>query len=254
MRWLALALGLTATQVLAETPVAGPFTAQATGKGITLARYQSPLDIYPHRIMGRIVEKDTLYVWNDRETTSYELSLSQANPAHVFEDIAPHIGDLDGDGLNDVTVIETSLTRGASLAVYSVKSGRLEKIAQTPYIGQRNRWFAQVGIGDFNQDGQQDVAFVDRPHLARVVRVYSFIDGTFQEIAAAKGVTNHAIGDEVIWGGVRRCNGRDEMVLRDVASGKFITLWIDPTSEKIAGEKQALTATIANSDRALTCR
>ncbi|MGB0798060.1 MAG: FG-GAP-like repeat-containing protein, partial [Planktomarina sp.] len=222
------------------------------GVGIVYAEYDDDLDIYPHRIMGRIFEKDTLHV-NTHDGVRVSLTLSVSNPGHVFEDVKPHIGDLNGDGLNDVAVIETSLTHGASLAIYTVKRGMLVKIAQTPFVGRRNRWYAQLGFGDFNNDGALDVAFVDRPHLARIIRVYSIKDGRFQEIAAAEGVTNHAIGDEIIWGGVRRCSDRDEIVLKNQTSGNFMAIWINAKDNRFTGRDLGVRGGPAHFYQALQC-
>lgn len=226
-----------------------PFATDATGQGIIFAQYQDDLDIYPHRIMGSIREKDTLFV-RDHTDKDYAVSVSQTG--HVFEDVKPHIGDMDGDGFNDVMVVETSVKLGASIAVYSMATGTLRKIGQTPYVGRASRWYAPVGFGDFNDDGNMDLAFVDRPHLARILRVFTLTGGALREVAAASGVTNHAIGDEVIWGGVRRCNGRDEIVVKDVTTGR-VTVARVTAQGKIAGTVTPHKATPRGYERALNC-
>ncbi|MEM6307146.1 MAG: VCBS repeat-containing protein [Pseudomonadota bacterium] len=220
-----------------------PFASYADGPGIVEAQYADPLNTYPHRIMGDIREKDSLIVFDDGVGDYLTLSLSVAYPGHVFEDIRPTLGDVDGDGRNDVVVVETSLTQGASIAVYSVRHGAVVKIAQTPFVGQKNRWYAPVGIGDFNGDGHPDVAFVDRPHLAQVLRIYSLIDGVFLEIATAAGLTNHTIGDDIIWSMVRRCQGRDEIVLKNTATHTYYTVWAQGGSDQIFGKDTGVPAT-----------
>ena len=257
----ALILAALAALLMALTPLPNPFGSFAKGPGIVHAIYDDDLDIYPHRIMGHIHEQDTLRgIYRSGvdvgtgEKISFRLSLSNTNPGHVFEDIRPVLGDVDGDGETDVAVIETSLTRGASLAVYSMKNRRLVKIAQTPYVGQRNRWYAQVGIGDFNNDGQPDVAFVDRPHLARVLRVYSFVGGKFSEIASAKGLTNHAIGDTFTGGGVRTCDGNDQMVMEHADRGTIMVLWLKPDDDRIFGQDLKIKATPENYDKVMGCQ
>jgi hypothetical protein len=104
-----------------------------------------------------------------------------------------------------VVVVETDPDLGAQLAVYALRQGALVKAAATPHIGQRFRWLAPVGVADLNGDGVTDIAYVDRPHLAKTLRVWSWAPGGLTEIAALEGVTNHRIGDEVIWGGLRDC-------------------------------------------------
>lgn len=238
--------------LMALTPLPGPFSSSASGPGIQFAEYQDDLDTYPHRIMGGIREKDSLYVLTEN-AQPFKLSLSASNPGHVFEDVKPIIGDVDGDGRNDVAVIETSLTKGASLAVYSLRNNNLVKIAQTDFIGRKNRWFAQMGIGDYNKDGRPDIAFVDRPHLARTLRIFTYRNGSLEQIAAGRGVTNHAIGDETIWGGTRTCKGRDELVLKSLSSGTFVALWINPTTQTLTARDLKIRATPNTFSQAITC-
>ncbi len=179
------------------------------------ARYEVPLDTYPHRIMGSIREKAVLAVTtSDGRTLRIDLR-NGPEPDHVFEDTAPRVVDADGDGAADVVVVETDPQSGAQLAVYSLRQDRLVKAYATPHIGRRFRWLAPVGVADLNGDGVTDIAYVDRPHLARTLRVWSWAAGGLTEIAALEGVTNHRIGDEVISGGIRNCGQGPEIVLAD---------------------------------------
>jgi hypothetical protein len=58
-----------------------------------------------------------------------------------------------------------------------------------------------------------EIAFVDRPHLARTLRVFRYRDGTLEEVAAVARVTNHRIGEIDIAGGIRTCAGGLEMIV-----------------------------------------
>lgn len=187
----------------------------AFGQPVDIARawYDKDTNIYGHRIMGSIAEHLRLNA-ELTDGTVLRLDLSDAGgPTHVFEDMAPRLADMDGDGTNELVVVETDVTAGAALAIYDVRDGALVKRAETPHIGRRFRWLAPVGTGDFNGDGQTDVAYVDRPHLAKLLRVWTFDGKSMTEIARASGLTNHRIGDEVIVGGVRTCDDQDQMVL-----------------------------------------
>lgn len=181
--------------------LSGPAMAQE----IVGARLVAPTDRYGHAVLGDALE------WG-----GLELTLSDARrlrftlpESHVFEDITARVGDFDGDGRSEVMVVETSLTQGAALAIYDINGRR----AATPYIGQPNRWLAPAGWGDFDGDGRVEIAYVDRPHLARELVFVRLTGGGLTELARAPGFTNHRIGDSTISGGTRRCNGRDTVVV-----------------------------------------
>jgi hypothetical protein len=194
---------------------AGCAAADGGAGQIAAARYEVPDDVYPHRIMGSIREMRVLAVTlSDGREIRLDLRKGP-EPDHVFEDIAPRVADADGDGAPDVVVVETDPALGAQLAVYALRQGALVKAAATPHIGQRFRWLAPVGVADLNGDGVTDIAYVDRPHLARTLRVWSWAPGGLTEIAALDGLTNHRIGDEVIWGGIRDCGEGPEMIVAD---------------------------------------
>ena len=189
-----------------------PVAAMAGG-GIVEAQYGAGVDVYPHRIMGGVLEKQELQVV-DADGVTHSLTLRD----NVFEDTAPRVADMDGDGLGDVVVVETDVNLGASLAIYSLGPDGLFKLAATPHIGRAFRWLSPAGIADFDGDGQNDVAYVETPHLGKVLRFWTMRRGKLVEIAAASGLTNHRIGEEVISGGVRDCAGAIEVV---TASGDW---------------------------------
>lgn len=183
-----------------------PLVATAGG-GIVEAEYGADVDVYPHRIMGDVFEKQELRVV-DADGVTHSLTLS----SNVFEDIAPRVADMDGDGLGDAVVVETDVNLGASLAIYSLGPDGLFKLTATPHIGRSSRWLAPAGIADFDGDGQNDVAYVETPHLGKVLRFWTVRRGELVEIAAANGLTNHRIGEEMISGGVRVCDGVAEVI------------------------------------------
>ena len=188
---LAVILAVLSGQALAQSAVTG-------------ARYEAPTARYPHAVLGDDEEWGAL-VFELADGSERLLTLPEAR---VFEDIAPRLFDVDGDGAPEAVVVESDAALGARLAIYS-PAGLL---AATPFIGQRFRWLAPVGIGDLDGDGAVEIAYVDRPHLARVLRVWRFSDGALTEVASLEGVTNHRIGETDIAGGLRDCDGPEMIV------------------------------------------
>ncbi len=166
----------------------------------------------------------------------------------VFEDIAPRVVPLPEGGWAAL-VVESDLSKGARLALYT-HAGLL---AATGFIGQRYRWLAPLGGADLDDDGALELAYVDRPHLAKTLRVVRYRPGDPQlrEVAARPGLTNHRIGWDFISGGLRDCGAGPEMVLAD---GSFSRL----VSARLRGAEIALQDlgpwSQAGSEAALRCR
>jgi hypothetical protein len=165
----------------------------AMGKGTEFGALQMRLDLCV--TCGSIKEKDVVFTLPD---------------TRVFEGAVAQHADLDGDGFTEaVIVVETDVSLGASLAIYGAEG----KLAATDFIGERNRWLAPVGVGNFDGVHGVEIAYVDRPHLARELVIVRYADGKLTEVARAAGFTNHQFGDRTIAGGVRSCAGRDSMIV-----------------------------------------
>jgi len=182
----------------------------AAAEPVVGATFEGPTDRYGHGVLGDAIEFGELVIetedWSNR--TRYRVTLPVD---HVFEDLEPRLWDITGDGEPEVVVIETDMALGGSLAVYD----QTGKIAETPHIGRPNRWLAPVGAADFDGDGRIEVAFVDRPHLAKTLRVFEW-DGTALVLdTEIVGLTNHRIGDAFISSGVRDCGDGAAMVMAD---------------------------------------
>lgn len=171
-------------------PIPYSTVSQSSGAGIVKAKLACATERYRHGVLGDTIEAGCLVVEDDNQS-AYQLDL----PEHeVFEDNLPRIADVDGDGRNDVIVVRSDSSEGAALAVYSIIDGSLQELAATPPIGLSNRWLAPVGVADFNKDGAADVAYVQTPHIGGILKVWSIIDDRFQQIAQARGFSNHSIG------------------------------------------------------------
>ncbi len=195
-------------------PPPGSGEARAATGDILWAAYSDATQRYDHGILGDAIEAGGLRA-RTADMSDCELVV-QLSEGAVFEDTTPRIVDLDGDGRNEIIVVETDIARGASLAIYGVRQGRLTKLAATPPIGQTHRWLAPIGAADLNGDGRVEIAYIDRPHLAKMLRVWRYEArgnrGSLTEVAAASGLTNHRIGDREILGGIRSCGGGSEMI------------------------------------------
>ncbi|EDM71789.1 Integrins alpha chain [Roseobacter sp. AzwK-3b] len=245
--WIACAAACLAGALHAEEP-----WVTSEGQGINAARFEVPDDSYPHRIMGAIPERRVLAV-RDAQGREIRFDLREGpEPDHVFEDIAPRVVDADGDGRLDVVLVEADPRLGAQLAVYSLRQGRLVKAAATPHIGTRFRWLAPAAIADLNGDGVIDIAYVETPHLGKTLRVWSWAPGGLTEIARLSGVTNHRIGDEVIWGGLRDCGQGPEIVVADAGFRRVLSVAFE--GRQLVARSLGTRADAAGFDRAMACR
>lgn len=178
---------------------------------IASARYADPTDRYGHGAVP------------GGEYGALEVTLSDGTrlvaqvTGGVFEDTAPRLHDFDGDGMPEVVTVFSGDTTGAMIRIYGMQGDTLTALGHNAPIGTRHRWLAVAGIADFNGDGLDEIAFVDRPHLARRLRLQT-IDAsqepfTFTEIASVGGLTNHKYGSPEIEGGVRLCPDRPPVVV-----------------------------------------
>lgn len=181
----------------------------APGSLIVSARYAEPTPRYDHGILGDAIEWGALVLrLEGGESVTIRLP-----DTRVFEDIAPRLVK-GNDGTPLVMVVETDLALGARLALYDATG----PVAATPFIGRPHRWLAPIGAADLDGDGKVEVAYIDRPHLARILRVWRLTANGLVEVAAREGLTNHQIGWDFIPGGIRDCGAGPEMI---VASGDW---------------------------------
>ncbi len=207
----------------------------AVAQTITGAGYVSPTDIYPHGALGDDLEWGAVEITvsrqkgGDGELFSGHVNLTyriKAPEASVFEDTEPRLWDIDGDGLPEVVVVSSHQDRGARLAVIGFDGDDFRYIATTPAIGKRFRWLAPVGAADLDGDGNIEIAYVDRPHLAKTLRIWRFAQGELRQVAERPGLTNHKIGWDHIPGGVRDCGGVVDIITAnadwtDVMASRF---------------------------------
>ena len=57
-----------------------------------------------------------------------------------------------------------------------------------------------------------EIAYVERPHLTKTLRIWRFRDGAMTHVADHAGLTNHKIGWDFIPGGIRHCGDSPEIM------------------------------------------
>tara|TARA_R110000751_G_scaffold17419_8_gene53950 strand:+ start:2297 stop:3013 length:717 start_codon:yes stop_codon:yes gene_type:complete len=229
--------------LLSAAAVAAPRA--ETRLGAYTAWYEAATHRYGHGIMGNLPEWGRLCLAGPATQACVTLP-----EAAVFEDMAPRLADLDHDGTPEVVVVESSVTQGAALVVYRLSQGTLVRIA-TPPIGARNRWLAPAAIADLDGDGRVEIAYVDRPHLAKVLRIWRYENGALHHVTDQQGLTNHRIGDETIAGGLRTCGGMSEILTANADWSQIIaTRLVNGRTQTRSLDRYSATAL----RRALTCR
>lgn len=191
----------------------------ALAREIDSARYIGPTESYAHGILGDAIEYSGMMI---RFSDGGSFLIGFSKGGRVFEDIAPRLWDVTGDSLPEIVVIETDPSQGAQLAIYGLRDGVVAKLAATRHIGQTHRWLAPIGAADLDGDGHVEIAYIDRPHLARTLRIWRFADRELIEVASAPGLTNHRIGEDFITGGIRNCDGIPEMITVNAGWSRII--------------------------------
>lgn len=179
--------------------------------GIAAADYGDPTTRYPHGALGDDSEYGAILF---RLTDGRRLRVRLPDEL-VFEDTAPRLADLDGDGGAEVIVVESHRDRGARLAVWGIAGDGPARLAATPFIGQRFRWLAPVGAADLDGDGRAEIAYVETPHLGRVLKIVRLEGGRLVPVAEAAGLTNHRFGAPATEGRIAACDGRPTILTAD---------------------------------------
>ncbi|WP_434286412.1 FG-GAP repeat domain-containing protein [Celeribacter sp. SCSIO 80788] len=217
-------LKLAALLALAASPfVSSPLAAAQ----ITGARYVEPTTAYGHGAVKNGEYARMVVTLDDGTTRAASFKKS------VFEDTAPRLHDFDGDGRPEVVSVVSGFATGAWVQVWTLDSqDRLVPAKASAPIGQPHRWLAIAGIADFDGDGVDEVAYVDRPHLLKelvLLPVDLTGEGMLVPSVRLGGLTNHHLGSDRIEGGVRACSGQAPVILTADADWTTVveTRWED---------------------------
>lgn len=167
----------------------------AGGRDIAWAWLGSPTSRYAHAALGSVVHAGSLHV----RVAGGMVNLSYSLPENrVFEDRVLRLVDLDGDGRDEILLVEADASTGAALVVFGVRGGpvpALVELARGPQLGVAMRWINPVGFADFDGDGRLDVASVTTPHVGGVLTLHHFRPPRLVPYAKMPGVSNHRYGE-----------------------------------------------------------
>ena len=163
-------------------------------RDIARAWLAEPTTRYAHDIFGSKVAAGSLLI----VTRDGRLHTVRLKDDAVFEDLAPRLADLDGDGHDEIVVVKSYLNRGSSLAVIALRKGKYEIVAETPPIGRPHAWLNPAGIADFNGDGKTDIALVHMPHAAGTLELWSWANQRLNKTSELAGTANHVAGTHAL--------------------------------------------------------
>ncbi len=196
-----------------------PHSSVATGRGpIRAAWLAAPTARYGHAVLGDALEAGQLRI-ETAEGQTYTATLPENR---VFEDLVPRLLALGAQGDDAVVVVESEADRGAALSVWRFEVGALVRHASSAFIGQPNRWLNPVGVGDFDGDGQPDLAAVVTPHIGGILTLYRISAPQLIPFARTGDVSTHRIGSTALGlGQVLRVGDRDALLVPDQAQRRM---------------------------------
>jgi hypothetical protein len=166
----------------------------------------SPTTRYPHAAFGSPEHAGSLHVLvADTSGALQQLTLTLPMQ-RVFEDRVPRLVDIDGDGRDEIILVEADAARGAALVVFGLRATApatapgtaaglsLVELARSPFVGTAFRWLNPAGVADFDGDGRLDIASVTTPHIGGVLTLYHFRPPQLLPFARAVDVSNHRFG------------------------------------------------------------
>jgi hypothetical protein len=163
-------------------------------RDIARAWLAEPTTRYDHGILGDKIEAGSVVI----ETRDGNRQAVRLKDDAVFEDLAPRLADLDGNGHDSVIVVKSYLKRGSSVAVIAERKGKYEIVAETPPLGGPHRWLNPAGIADFNGDGKIDIALVRQPHVVGELELWTWRAGDLRKTAVIADTANHIAGTRAI--------------------------------------------------------
>ena len=212
-------------------PLQNSFAA-AGEKQIARAWLANPTGRYQHFVLGSRFEASSIVAeLKSGEKHQYDL------PANfVFEDRHLRLADLNRDGDDEMVVVMSSVSKGASIAVFGAKADGIKLMAQTPHIGLPFRWLNPAGIADFDGDGQLEIALVQKPHLTKRLEFWRLTSSGLKQIAALSGFSNHRNGSRnQLMSAIFDVNrdGVDDLIIPSSSRSSIVAVTLSPTLRAI---------------------
>jgi FG-GAP-like repeat len=153
----------------------------------------SPTLRYPHAALGSAQHAGSLHVIPNKPQAQLQ---TYSLPVHrVFEDRVPRLVDLDGDGRDEILLVEADVLYGAALVVLGLRKDAIVELARGPSVGSSFRWLNPVGVADFDGDGRSDLASVTTPHIGGVLTLFHYRPPRLEPFARFADVSNHHMGE-----------------------------------------------------------
>jgi hypothetical protein len=171
---------------------AGPITASLT----------EPTREYRHEALGAsihaksvsIAERRPVQIGAGAQAVPTDVTRVQAGPGAVFEDREPRLAELGQDSPPEIVTVKSYAERGSALAIIGQRNGSWRVVAETPAIGEAQRWLNPAAIADFQGTGRQQIALIRTPHGEGVLQLWS-LEGDALTLKAEKpGYSNHVFG------------------------------------------------------------
>jgi len=178
-----------------DDPQALPDAVVTVGTGaVRYAWLAFPTNRYDHAILGDGIEAAGVRV---ELATGQRLTFRLPDDS-VFEDRYPRLVDLDGDGTDELILVRSYLDRGAALVILKVTSEGIKILTESDPIGLPHRWMNPVGSGDFDQDGNTELAVVVTPHIGGILTIYKRQGDRLVPAYRMSGFSNHRIGSPIL--------------------------------------------------------
>lgn len=187
-------------QIVAERRAAAPsrIPGMLTGSaqncsGLASAWYSEPTSRYRHGALGDTIEGGALTArLADGSATVLQLPQSE-----VFEDLAPRIVDLDGDGKCEIVTLLSSASSGGSIVVFALEDGKLVRKATGARQNRSHRWLNIAGIARYaGNSGSAQIAYVATPHIGGTLGLLQYSGGKVILLGSLGGFSNHAFGSQ----------------------------------------------------------